>query len=57
MDQTSSQLRRSQRTPKPINFDEYDDSVFESDSMLPDEIDDEEGTFGKGFITCKRDFN
>lgn len=57
MDQTSSQLRRSQRTPKPINFSEYDDAIFENDSMFLDEIDDEEGNFRKEFLTCKRDSN
>ena len=47
MESSSSQPRRSSRPKKPVNFDDYDDIIFEDDLMLSDEIDEEEGTFEK----------
>jgi hypothetical protein len=46
MELPSPQRRKSNRTSKPVNFEDYDDAVFEDDSMLPEEID-EEGIFVK----------
>jgi hypothetical protein len=47
MESPAPQRRKSNRTPKSVNFDDYDDAVFEDDSMLPDELVEEEGTFEK----------
>jgi hypothetical protein len=44
MDSPSQVLRRSSRIPKPVNFGDYDDSVFEN-NPLPEEINEEEGNF------------
>ena len=50
MEPLSSPTRKSNRIPKPINFEDYDDTIFEDDSMIFDEIDEEEeGIFAKWF--------
>lgn len=43
MESSPSKLRRSGRIRKPVNFDDFDDIIFEEDSMLPDEINEIEG--------------
>ena len=47
MESPSSQRRKSNRIPKPINFEDYDDTIFEDDSMIFDEIDEKEGILAK----------
>ena len=46
MESVSFQPRRSKRTSKPVNFEDYNDTLFEDDAMLLEEID-EEGSFHK----------
>lgn len=47
MESPPFQRRKSNRIPKPVNFEDYDDTVFEDDSMLPEEMNDEEGILVK----------
>jgi len=51
METPSSQRRKSNRIPKPINFDNYDDTIFEDDAVVSDELnEEEEGTYEKYFL-------
>ena len=50
METSSSQRRKSNRIPKPINFDDYDDTIFEDDAIVADELNEEEGIYEKYFL-------
>lgn len=51
MEGSSFSPRRSSRVPKPVNFNDYDDYVFD-DSPLFEEIDEEEE--GKSIILFQK---
>ena len=51
METSSSQRGKSNRIPKPINFDDYDDTIFEDDAIVSDELnEEEEGIYEKYFL-------